>query len=322
MSEAYDFAVMRRAFRHAQFTTHLSLAVAAAFLLAAALGGLSLGVRWGPALSVFALFAALRWVRLRHERPGGDPRLASGAAVVSLLFAGGICGGIICLVGQTFAFPFIDPILSRADLAAGVRVDGMVEAATGWPWLTVLLDVAYQSSFPLVFITVLGFSWFRRADRALELCGAFNLCLLITTICSALFPAVGAFHYLGISPDVRAALPTGAGTYHLDALFALREAEAFMVDPLDMHGVATFPSFHTALALMTAAAWRDVPRVRVAMFAWQAVVIVSTIPIGGHYVVDLVGGACCWAAVHTSWRLALRRNSHAVEQTAGAAAYA
>jgi membrane-associated phospholipid phosphatase len=90
----------------------------------------------------------------------------------------------------------------------------------------------------------------------------------------------------------------------LEHLFALREARTFVIDPTQLAGVATFPSFHTALALMTAAAWRDVPTIRAAMFAWQALVIVSTIPIGGHYVVDLIAGAACWGVAHILWRKA------------------
>lgn len=52
------------------------------------------------------------------------------------------------------------------------------------------------------------------------------------------------------------------------------------------------------MALMTAAAWRDDPHLRGPMIVWNAGVIVSTIPIGGHYVVDLAGGALTWFLVY------------------------
>ncbi|HET7576567.1 MAG TPA: hypothetical protein VFK19_08400 [Sphingomicrobium sp.] len=39
-----------------------------------------------------------------------------------------------------------------------------------------------------------------------------------------------------------------------------------------------------------------------AKFAWQGLVILSTIPIGGHYVIDLMAGSVCWAAAHMFWR--------------------
>ena len=95
-----------------------------------------------------------------------------------------------------------------------------------------------------------------------------------------------------------------------------------MIDPTQLAGVATFPSFHTALALMTAAAWRDVPRIRVAMFAWQGLVIISTIPIGGHFVVDLIAGAACWGVAHVLWRKAQRVNMTTASAGGAAPAFA
>jgi membrane-associated phospholipid phosphatase len=168
--------------------------------------------------------------------------------------------------------------------------------------------VAYDSSFPLLFLTALAFVWTGRSRQGWELCGIFNVCLLAATISSAIIPAVGAFHFLPIGEGVRAFLPPGSGV-HLEHLFALRAAESFVIDPTQLAGVATFPSFHTALALMTAAAWRNVPRIRVAMFAWQGLVIISTIPIGGHYVIDLIAGAACWGLAHVLWRKAQRVNT-------------
>jgi membrane-associated phospholipid phosphatase len=58
---------------------------------------------------------------------------------------------------------------------------------------------------------------------------------------------------------------------------------------------------------MTAAAWRDVRSVRLPMSIWQGVVILSAIPIGGHYLVDLLAGSLCWAFVYFLWRFVLDR---------------
>jgi membrane-associated phospholipid phosphatase len=285
---------------------YLGLGVAALFLLTAAVGGLQLSIRGGPAIVTFA--GALSWVRWRHDRPGGEERLATGAGVVLVLAAGGFAGGLICLVGQTFARPFIDPFLYRADLLLGVDTESVIRGVVSFAGLPVLLAIAYTSSFPLIFVSVLTFAWTGRGERAWELCGVFNLCLLIATVSSAIIPATGPFHYLSIAASVRNALPGGAGTYHLGDLFALRRTAHFVIDPSQLQGVAVFPSFHAMLALMTAAAWRDVPRISVAMCAWQAIVILSAIPIGGHYIVDLLAGGICWVLVHFLWQWAVLRS--------------
>jgi membrane-associated phospholipid phosphatase len=284
---------------------YFGLGMAILFLLIAAARGLQLSVRTGPAILALAMFGALRWARRRHERPGGDPRLASSSGIILVLLGGGLAGGMICLVGQTFALPLIDPMLHRADLMLGVDVEAAIETVVQFRGVPDLLAAAYNSSFPLIFLSALGFAWTGRTERAWELCAVFNLCLLVATISSAVIPAVGPLHYLQIPAAVRDALPAGSGTYHLGDLFALREANHFVIDPMQLQGVATFPSFHMALALMTAAAWRDIPRARVPMYAWQALVVVSTVPIGGHYFVDLVAGAMCWALAHVVWHKAM-----------------
>lgn len=278
------------------------LALTLLFLLVAALRGLELSIEPVPVVMTLSVIGALLVAYNRQMNAQGDVRLANSAGMVVVLFSGGLAGGLICLVGQTFARPFIDPLLHRGDQAIGVDLTAMISWMTEFGWLPRLLAVAYDSSFPLLFLTALAFAWTGRARQAWEMCGIFNVCLLAATISSAIIPAVGAFHFLPIGEEVRALLPPGSGVYHLEDLFALREADSFVIDPTQLAGVATFPSFHTALALMTAAAWREVPGVRGAMFAWQGMVIVSTIPIGGHYVVDLIAGAACWAAVHLLWR--------------------
>lgn len=304
MGYAYKIADCDAA-RLANLTSILSIGIAGITLLAAVAGGLELSVQRVPTFLTLGLLGALYCVRWRHERTGGDRRIVTVAGLVLVLFAGGFAGGLICLVGQTFAMPLVDPVLHRADVLLGVDLETMIDASIRVPGLPTLLAAAYESSFVLVFATVLIFAWTGRAERACELCGVFNLCLLAATISSTLIPAIGAFHYLSIPAALQARLPAGSGIYHLGQLFALRQAEGFVIDPTQLQGVVTFPSFHMALALMTAAAWRGVPRVRVAIFAWQGLVILSTIPIGGHYVVDLAGGAICWGLVHRLWHKAL-----------------
>jgi membrane-associated phospholipid phosphatase len=44
------------------------------------------------------------------------------------------------------------------------------------------------------------------------------------------------------------------------------------------------------------------------MFVWNALVIVSTVPVGGHYLIDLIAGALTWFLVFrygTRWAEAL-----------------
>jgi membrane-associated phospholipid phosphatase len=198
--------------------------------------------------------------------------------------------------------PLVDPTLHALDLLLGIDVEAVTRGSVSIPGLPALLVAAYNSSFPILFLSALIFVWTGRSRSAWELCFVFNICLLVTTISSAIIPATGPFHYLQFSVALQQALPPGAGTFYLADLFALRDADRFIVDPSQLQGVAVFPSFHAMLGVMTAAAWRDFPRIRIAMCAWQGLVILSAIPIGGHYASDLVAGGMCWALVQLLWR--------------------
>ncbi|MEO6580988.1 MAG: phosphatase PAP2 family protein [Sphingomicrobium sp.] len=292
-----------------RLTTYGSLFVLAIVCAIAVGRGLSLGIQPAPLLIAIMFAAALIWVWWRHERPSGDRRLADSALAMLCLFGGGLAGGLVCLIGQTFAQPFIDQALHQADLALGIDIPGIVAAMARVDGFPAFLEIAYNSSFPLIFGSTLALIWIGRRDRALELCGIFNACLIVTAIASALIPAAGAFQFLAMPEVVRSALPAGAGVYHLADLAALRSATRFVIDPTHLQGVATFPSFHTALALMTISAWRDFPFGRITMLMWQSFVILSTLAIGGHYGVDLLAGGLVWAAIHGLWALATRQPS-------------
>jgi membrane-associated phospholipid phosphatase len=92
-------------------------------------------------------------------------------------------------------------------------------------------------------------------------------------------------------------LPENSGVYHLADLYELRSTGHFVIDPFRLQGVVTFPSFHVAMAAMTVAAWRDDRRLRWWMLYFNLVVILSTVPIGGHYLIDLPAGLLCWAVI-------------------------
>jgi membrane-associated phospholipid phosphatase len=73
--------------------------------------------------------------------------------------------------------------------------------------------------------------------------------------------------------------------------------------PLDnLEGLITFPSFHTAGAIMFIWALRKVPYVRWPAIALNAALIAATPIDGAHYFIDLVGGAVvAFAAIAMSY---------------------
>ena len=98
------------------------------------------------------------------------------------------------------------------------------------------------------------------------------------------FPARGpTAHYAGEYPVAPPQLD------YLIVLDSLRAGEMF--DYVTIAGLLSCPSFHTVFALLLIRAWADAPKPLFALAAVaNSLVVVSTIPIGSHYLVDIVGG--------------------------------
>ena len=226
------------------------------------------------------------------------PRCVAPVASFFVLMLAGIAAGTLSMVGQMFGFPLIDGQLAAADQWLGVTAADVVGLTVAIPGAPRALAIVYVLSPILILISAFALGIIGRTERAWELCAAFCFCLLVATVVSFLFPAVGAFEHSGLAARYGDQLPGGSGVYHLESFHSLRGSTKVVIDPFRLEGLVTFPSFHTAMALMTAAAWRDDPWLRWPMIAWNTLVVVSTVPIGGHYLVDLIGGAVSWFAIY------------------------
>jgi membrane-associated phospholipid phosphatase len=131
----------------------------------------------------------------------------------------------------------------------------------------------------------------RQYDRLAGVFGALTLATIVTLAVSALLPAVGAYAFHGVSNDMLASMRgTGAGAWHVKDFLAVREGTLRYLDPKAMEGITQFPSFHTVVAATAGwATWRT-RWAKWPMALFSAAVIWTTLPIGGHYVIDVIAG--------------------------------
>lgn len=106
---------------------------------------------------------------------------------------------------------------------------------------------------------------------------------------------------------------------YLPALRGLREHT--FVDLDQVYGFLNFPSFHTVFALLIAHAMRGT-RWFLPLAIWNALVIIATVPIGWHYLLDIVGGVAfvafgLWFVGAFSRRVASKPGSAAVQTATG-----
>lgn len=266
--------------------------IAAAVLAAT---GMRPDLSFAPLLLVVGLLAVAH-VYYAHDRR--DARLAAVTGVTATMVAAALIAGVISHAGMRLRRPLIDNALAAADRLLLIDTPGIALTLGTTPVLGRVLQLAYSSTFPATIMTALALAMAGRERRAIELATAFSACLVASAAVHLFYPALGSMVHADIART--AGLPPGAGDYHLAAVGFFRDGHdaAFGLDRIS--GVVTFPSFHLAMALVTTWALRG-SRQAIPAWAWSGAVALSTIAIGGHYVIDLVGGAASWAMV-TRWQ--------------------
>lgn len=219
--------------------------------------------------------------------------LTESAAVVSLVTLSLLLCGLVSSVGVTLGLPLADGLLARGDALMGFDVGRVAEFVARHPALSDLLHFAYNSSPPLCAAAAL---WsLVRKDRLQmwQVVTTLVVAMQVTALVSILFPARGASVTLGLDALQGNGLPFGAGTYSATE-FAQLYAGGFDVVTRDhVSAIVCFPSYHTVMALVIAQGFAKSP-LKWPAILWGALTIVSTVPMGGHWVTDLGGGILVW----------------------------
>lgn len=194
--------------------------------------------------------------------------------------------------------PLMDATLAHLDGMMGFGWLSFLALTNAHPAMAKSLVFAYNAlgtQVPLLFI-VLGL-----VDRLrlTEFMATLAVSSALTGIGMTFVPAAGAYAYFQ-PPVADFTNFTHAGFGHLNELMKIRGGEPMSLLVTRAVGLVTFPSYHTALGIIVTYALRNKP-----LFAWpvgvlNAVMLVSTLPEGGHHLIDVIAGAAigavsCWA---------------------------
>jgi membrane-associated phospholipid phosphatase len=187
-----------------------------------------------------------------------------------------------------YSLPFADRALAWPEEAMGVphwRTWPLFEASGLLPWLErVYASVDAQLLCMLLFFLLVK----RDLHRLWEYTATVALAGSLSIVFLWAMPAVGPWAWYH---DRYTQLPPEPG--YLAELYALREGQ--LRDLEHVHGFLNFPSFHTVFALLIA--WTLRGHGPLSVFAWtlNVMVVLSTVPVGWHYLTDVAGGALCTA---------------------------
>jgi membrane-associated phospholipid phosphatase len=198
-----------------------------------------------------------------------------------------VCGVLAAYAMQRLAFPLRDGLLGRADAALGLDWLAYVHWVDRHAVVQSVLHFAYDTISLQIALPVLVLAVSNRLNELRVYLAAFAIAFSVTIVISALMPAAGpiafadraAFHILHFT-----------GATPVDHLTRLRAAGPLIMDDFP-GGIATFPSFHSTVAVLTPLALRSHRRILAALIVLNAAMLAGTVSEGAHYFIDVLAGS-------------------------------
>jgi len=200
-------------------------------------------------------------------------------------------------LSMSTALPYADHLILAWDRALGFDWLAYFEWVHDRPDVIRLLDMSYTSLTPLSALALIGLVVMGQTLRARFFVESFFVTALVCISVGWLLPAEAAVEFTIADMAQYPNFAAAPGTYHLVHMDALRAPEGrILLDPLNLPGLVTIPSFHTAAGVVLAVAFWRTP-MALPVLAYTVVMIASTPIFGSHYFVDLIAGTAVALAV-------------------------
>jgi len=211
--------------------------------------------------------------------------------ILSFGVALSVIGLIASYLATSLSLPLADELLVAADKALGFDGAAFILWIDAHPWLAWLLMQSYASfAFQLVLLPLI-LVLCGEAARAYGLVLSYALVCFAACLISIWFPAVAANVTYGIDGATLQAINPQFGFAFLEQFHAVRDETRFVLSLDNAQGILTFPSVHTATAVICAVSMLTIPWLRYPMVVLNIGMAVSTLTHGGHYLVDVIAGA-------------------------------
>jgi membrane-associated phospholipid phosphatase len=195
---------------------------------------------------------------------------------VAQLAAFGGAGLILTYIAASANFPLMDEVFARLDMAMGFHWNAVSDWVQQHPAIQTVLWTAYGSSGVQLLGLLLVQCMRAPGVGTGELVWNFMVSLLIVTAISVFLPA--------------AAFPGMIGQRHIDLFLAVRNGGVTVLDDKTITALITFPSFHAALGVICIYSARTMKWLLAVLAPLNLLVIIATVPCGGHYLIDTIAG--------------------------------
>jgi hypothetical protein len=247
-------------------------------LIAEVVWAWQIGLTIGGAGSYVCASAAPLMISALYRRR--NRRIANMAEAWALWFAFTPTVVVLTYLAATSVLPLQDDLLAHLDQALGfdwLVWRKWVEArpAVSWALVFAYFSLVPQTIFALIYFPATG-----KSERVGELFLLSGAAAAVTASIWAIVPALGPFAKY-FSFDVP----------YVQDVSMLRASGPWHFELWTMGGIVTMPSYHTVMALLIAYAFRHTGPLGFAIAALNSAMLLSVLPIGGHYLVDVLAGS-------------------------------
>ncbi|MEZ2331064.1 phosphatase PAP2 family protein [Mesorhizobium sp. RCC_202] len=186
--------------------------------------------------------------------------------------------------------PLMDGTFVLFDQTLGFDWPATVERLNASPTVAAILLFCYRSIPFQVMLTGCMYAAIGRQERLFEFATTLVFALSIASLVTMAIPTAGAYAYYHPAAETFSNYTARGGLAHLSVLEQLRASEPFEFKPDNIVGLISFPSYHTSLGILITYAWRRTFAV-FPLALVNCLMIVATVPEGGHHLADVIGGA-------------------------------
>lgn len=253
-------------------------------------------VAFGVTIAI-ASFLALVAYRHRHAQSDrADPKLVFMLGAVAQVILVTAIVGPLSYVAGSFNWPLQDYALSAFDRAMGFDSRAVILFVNDHPALSGALNFGYNMiKWPLLVIPIVLAKTFHFV-RLQQFVMSLSVALLITIVISVFVPAIGNCLISGLNASDVPNVNLTVFLLQQHDIPALRDGSLRHLELFKLGGIVSFPSFHTASAVLFAWAFSPVRGFGPVALVLNTLMIASTPVIGAHYLIDVIAGIALAAA--------------------------
>ncbi|QKC68178.1 hypothetical protein EB815_02870 [Mesorhizobium loti] len=294
-------SILPHVFEYAERVVRAFLLLSSALVIWACSGAIVQGRHGSP--------VSLATARMRNLATSNTlTRFLYASAILVLFMAAFLYNKMLIPVVAPFQW---DETFSRWDagLLGGYQAWQIIQPVVGVPWMTVLLDVAYSSWVPVVFLFWGGLFASPRVPEPIRVrywWATIMSWLLIGLVMATMFSSAGPCYFSEIVPGTPS--PYGDLMHYLDGVDADYSLSSSLtkdflwqvhIGTFDLPGgISAMPSMHNAqAALFAAVAYSLDRRLGHVMLAYAVLIFLGSIHLGWHYAVDGIVGVVTALAI-------------------------